>query len=298
MSALRSGFVAIIGRSNVGKSTLLNQLVGEKVAITTDKPQTTRHRIQGMYNDAGHQIIFLDTPGIHKPRHRLGELMVKNATETFDDADVILVVIDAKGGFGLGDQGIFDALKSSRSKKFLILNKMDLMTPQEFLYLEKKLGDRIKDFDDVIAISAATGKNLDFLLERIKSELPEGPRYFPEEVLSDQPEKAIIAEIIREKVLMYLEEEIPHGVTVLIESFKPRGTEDLVDIGAVIVTEKSSHKGIIIGKGGRKLKGIGKAARVDIERFLGMKVYLEIWVKVKEGWRDSDFLLKNYGFKE
>jgi GTP-binding protein Era len=294
----KSGFVAIIGRPNVGKSTLLNTLVGEKVAITTDKPQTTRHRIQGMYNDQDNQIIFVDTPGIHKPRHRLGELMVKNATETFDDADVVLAMIDAKSGFGRGDQMIFDSLRASSSKKFLILNKMDLLTPQEFLYLEKKLGESIEVFDDVIAISAATGKNVDFLLERIKEELPEGPRYFPEEILSDQPEKAIIAEMIREKVLMYLEEEIPHGVTVLIESFQPRGTQDIVDIGAVIVTEKASHKGIIIGKGGRKLKGIGKAARQDIEGFLGMKVYLEIWVKVKEGWRDSEFLLKNYGFKE
>ncbi|MEA3423399.1 MAG: GTPase Era [Bacillota bacterium] len=293
----KSGFVTIVGRPNVGKSTLLNNIIGEKIAITTDKPQTTRNRIQAVYNDEDSQIIFLDTPGIHKPKHRLGEYMVKTATNTFVDVDVILFLIDVDAGFGKGDQFIIEQLKGVKTKKFLILNKMDLINPDEFIKIQARLkGTEI--FDDIIAISAANGKNVDLLMEKIKEQMEPGPMYFPSGMISDQPEKAIVAEIIREKVLLYLEQEIPHGVAVEIESFKQREGKDIYDISAIVVTEKKSHKGIIIGKGGRKLKGIGKAARIDIEKFLGSKVYLEIWVKIKEGWRDSDFLLKNYGYKE
>ena len=293
----KSGFVTIVGRPNVGKSTLLNKIIGEKIAITTDKPQTTRNRIQAVYNDEYTQIIFLDTPGIHKPKHRLGEYMVKTATNTFGDVDVVLLLIDVAAGFGKGDQFIIEQLKGVKTKKFLILNKMDLINPEEFIRVQAKLkGTEI--FDDIIAISAANGKNVDLLIEKIKEQMIVGPMYFPSGMISDQPEKVIVAEIIREKVLMYLEQEIPHGIAVEIESFKYRENKDIYDISAIIVTEKKSHKGIIIGKKGRKLKGIGKAARIDIEKFLGSKVYLEIWVKIKEGWRDSEFLLKNYGFRE
>ncbi|MCD6436618.1 MAG: GTPase Era [Clostridiales bacterium] len=293
----KSGFVTIVGRPNVGKSTLLNKIIGEKIAITTDKPQTTRNRIQAVYNDEDTQIIFLDTPGIHKPKHRLGEYMVKTATNTFGDVDVVLLLIDVAAGFGKGDQFIIEQLKGVKTKKFLILNKMDLINPEEFIRVQAKLkGTEI--FDDIIAISAANGKNVDLLIEKIKEQMIVGPMYFPSGMISDQPEKVIVAEIIREKVLMYLEQEIPHGIAVEIESFKYRENKDIYDISAIIVTEKKSHKGIIIGKKGRKLKGIGKAARIDIEKFLGSKVYLEIWVKIKEGWRDSEFLLKNYGFRE
>ena len=293
----KSGFVSIVGRPNVGKSTLLNYIIGEKIAITTNKPQTTRNRIQAVYNDADNQIIFLDTPGIHKPKHRLGEYMVKTATATFKDVDVILFLIDADAGFGRGDQFIIEQLKDIKTTKYLIINKMDLLTPEQFITLQSKLTG-LEVFDDIIAISAATGKNVDFLMQRLKDNMDEGPMYFPGGMITDQPEKVLIAEIIREKLLLYLEQEIPHGVAVEIESFKKRADKDIIDVSAVIVTEKKSHKGIIIGKNGRKLKGIGKSAREDIENLLGSQIYLQLWVKIKEGWRDSDFLLKNYGYKE
>jgi GTP-binding protein Era len=281
----------------VGKSTLLNQIVGEKVAITTDKPQTTRNRITAVYNEVDTQIIFLDTPGIHKPKHRLGEYMVKTATSTFNDVDVILLLIDVESGFGRGDLFIIEQLKSIRTPKFLVLNKMDLIGPEQFVAFQKTLNN-IDIFDDVIALSALSGKNVDKLIELLKERMPEGPMYFPGGMITDQPEKAIIAEIIREKVLMYLEQEIPHGVAIEIESLTKREGKDIIDISAITITEKKSHKGIIIGKNGRKLKGIGKSARQDIENLLGSQVFLEMWVKVKEGWRNSDYLLKNYGYKE
>lgn len=292
-----SGFVTIVGRPNVGKSTLLNNIVGEKIAIISDKPQTTRNRIQAVYNDEDRQIIFLDTPGIHKPKHRLGEVMVKTATSTFRDVDLILFLVDVEAGFGKGDRFIIESLKSVKTPKFLIINKMDKIGPEEFKRFQNTL-ENMEIFDDIIAISAKNGKNVDLLIRKIGERMPEGPMYFPGGMITDQPEKAIIAEIIREKLLMYLEQEIPHGVAVEIESLKKREGKDIIDVSAVIVTEKKSHKGIIIGKGGRKLKGVGKSAREDIENLLGSKVFLELWVKVKEGWRDSDFLLKNYGFKE
>jgi GTP-binding protein Era len=289
--------VTIVGRPNVGKSTLLNNIVGEKIAIISDKPQTTRNRIQAVYNDEDRQIIFLDTPGIHKPKHRLGEVMVKTATSTFRDVDLILFLVDVEAGFGKGDRFIIESLKSVKTPKFLIINKMDKIGPEEFKRFQNTL-ENMEIFDDIIAISAKNGKNVDLLIRKIGERMPEGPMYFPGGMITDQPEKAIIAEIIREKLLMYLEQEIPHGVAVEIESLKKREGKDIIDVSAVIVTEKKSHKGIIIGKGGRKLKGVGKSAREDIENLLGSKVFLELWVKVKEGWRDSDFLLKNYGFKE
>ena len=293
----KSGFVTIVGRPNVGKSTLLNNIIGEKIAIITDKPQTTRNRIQAVYNDEYNQIIFLDTPGIHKPKHKLGEYMVNTAIRTFKDVDVILFLIDVESGFGTGDKYIIEQLKGVKTPKFLILNKMDLINPEEFIRLQGKLTN-LEIFDDVIAISAKTGKNVDLLIEKIKEKMIEGPMYFPGGMITDQPEKVIVAEIIREKILLYLEQEIPHGVAVEIESFKPREDKNIVDISAIIITEKKSHKGIIIGKNGRKLKGIGKSAREDIENLLGSKIYLQLWVKIKEGWRDSDYLIKNYGYKE
>jgi len=293
----KSGFISIVGRPNVGKSTLLNKIIGEKIAITTDKPQTTRNKIQAVYNADGVQMIFLDTPGIHKPKHKLGEAMVKSAYKTLNEVDIVLFLIDADSGFGVGDKFIIEHLKKIKTPKFLIINKMDLITPVQFKDLEKKLGN-LDLFDDVIAISALNGKNVELLIDKLREKMIEGPMYFPEGMISDQPEKVIVSEIIREKLLLYLDQEIPHGVAVEIESMKVRPDKNIVDISAVIIAEKKSHKGIIIGKKGRKLKGVGKSAREDIEKLLGTKVYLELWVKVKEGWRNNDLLLKNYGFKE
>lgn len=293
----KSGFVSIVGRPNVGKSTLLNKIIGEKIAITTDKPQTTRNKIQAVYNTDQVQMIFLDTPGIHKPKHKLGEAMVKSAYKTFNEVDIVLFLIDADAGFGVGDKFIIEHLKKIKTPKFLIINKMDLITPIQFKDIQNKLGN-LDLFEDVIAISALNGKNVDLLIDKLKEKMSEGPMYFPEGMISDQPEKVIVSEIIREKLLLYLEQEIPHGVAVEIESMTVRHDKNIVDISAVIIAEKKSHKGIIIGKKGRKLKGVGKSAREDIEKLLGTKVYLELWVKVKEGWRNSELLLKNYGFKE
>lgn len=292
----KSGFVTIVGRPNVGKSTLLNRLVGEKIAITTNKPQTTRNRIQGIYSDADSQIIFLDTPGIHKPKHRLGELMVESATRTFNEVDLILLMMDESPEIGPGDRYILDMMAQVKTPVVLVINKVDLIAPDVF----KKIYDTyaaLPFVKEVFGISAVKDETVEPLLNRIKSYLEEGPPYFPMDMVTDQPERALVAELIREKALMYLDEEIPHGIAVEIEQMKERPGGALVDISAVIVCEKDSHKGIVIGKQGRKLKGIGKSAREDIEALLGSKVFLELHVKVRSGWRDNEGLLKNYGFR-
>lgn len=299
---MRTGFIGIIGRPNVGKSTLLNAILGEKIAITTDKPQTTRNTIRGIYTDIpegdydkGVQMVFIDTPGIHKPHSKLGSFMTEAAINTFKEVDVILFLVDEPLGRGPGDKYILEMLKEVKTPKLLIINKIDRMGPEEFRGIYEEYSG-MGVFDDVLGISALEGKNVKALLSRIEEFLEEGPMYFPEDMITDHPERFIVSEIIREKLLLYLQDEVPHGVAVEIESYAEE--KNITKIGAVIYCERKSHKGIIIGKEGKKLKGIGKSARLEIEALLGTKVFLELWVKVKENWRDSDFALSNFGYKE
>ncbi|HZK57417.1 MAG TPA: GTPase Era [Clostridia bacterium] len=294
--AFRSGFVTIIGRPNVGKSTLMNKIIGEKVAIISDKPQTTRSKIQGVYTQKAFQIIFLDTPGIHRPKHRLGQYMVKTAKETLREVDVILFIVDESVSIGPGDKHIMEQLEGIETPIVLVINKIDKMDQQSLDILYNKY-EKTGLFRNIVAISALEGANLDNLTNLIVSYLPEGPKYFPEHMITDQPERSIVAELIREKILHYTEQEIPHGVAVEISLMEKRKEQDIIDINATIYCEKKSHKAIIIGKGGRKLKGIGKSARKDIEKLLGSKVYLGLWVKVKENWRDKDNILRNLGYE-
>jgi GTP-binding protein Era len=292
----KSGFVTIIGRPNVGKSTLMNNMIGEKIAIMSDKPQTTRNRIQTIHTERDFQIIFLDTPGMHKPKNKLGEYMQKTAVTTLNEVDVVLLVVDDTTDMGPGDQYIIDTIKNIKTNVILVINKVDKIPPEKFekIYnMYKKLGI----FKEIIGISALNDKNVRMLLNTIVENLPEGPQYFPEDMITDQPEKIIVSEIIREKLLHYLHEEVPHGVAVEVLKMRKRKEKDIVDISATIYCEKKSHKGIIIGKNGRKLKGVGKSAREDIERLLGSKVFLELWVKIKEDWRDQQNMLNYLGYK-
>ena len=292
----KSGFVTIIGRPNVGKSTLMNQVLGEKLAIMSDKPQTTRNKIKTIYTEQDFQIIFLDTPGMHKPKNKLGEYMQKSAVETLKEVDAILLVVDETSDMGPGDRYILETLKTVKTPVVLVINKIDKIEPKEFEKLYY-MYDELKLFKDIVGISALENKNVEVLLKKIIGFLPEGPQYFPSDMITDQPEKVIVSEIIREKLLHYLDEEVPHGVAVEVMKMKKRTNKDMVDISATIYCEKKSHKGIIIGKNGRKLKGVGKSAREDIEKLLGSKVFLELWVKVKENWRDQDNLLNQLGYK-
>lgn len=297
---MKSGFAGIIGRPNVGKSTLLNSILGEKIAITTDKPQTTRNSIRGIYTEHtvdgdSSQIVFIDTPGIHKAHNKLGAAMDDIAIKTYKEVDVILFLVDGSPDKGRGDTYILDMIKDVETPKFLVINKVDTMDPEEF----KKTYDiyeKMGIFDEIFGISALKGTHVQRLVKAIQGYLEEGPMFFPEDMVTDHPERFIVSEIIREKLLMYLNEEVPHGVAVEIESYK----EDpkLTEIGAVIYCERKSHKGIIIGKQGKKLKGIGKSARLEIEALLGVRVYLQLFVKVKENWRDSDFAISNFGYSE
>lgn len=293
----QSGFVSIIGRPNVGKSTLMNQLIGEKIAIVSDKPQTTRNRIQSVYTEEDLQIVFLDTPGIHKPKTELGEFMVKTAKASLRDMDVILFMVDESDRLGGGDQYILEELKKIRTPKILLINKID-KTDQDSVKSIIKQYEDMELFESIIPISALEGVNLQRIIDEIKEYLPEGPQYFPDGMITDQPERVIIGELVREKVLHYTEQEIPHGVAVEVVSMKERPNKALVDLEVNIYCERNSHKGIIIGKNGRKLKGIGKAAREDIEGFLATKVNLQLWVKVKEGWRNQNNMLRNFGYRD
>ena len=301
---MKSGFIGIIGRPNVGKSTLLNSILGEKVAITTDKPQTTRNSIRGIYTrfddeavtgTDGVQMVFIDTPGIHKARNKLGEAMTEMAVNTYKEVDVVLFLVDGSMKKGPGDKYILDMIRDLDTPKILVINKIDKMEPEEY----KEIFDEYEEtgvFDAIYGTSALEGQNVPQLLAKIETYLEEGPMFFPEDMVTDHPERFIVSEIIREKVLNYLEEEVPHGVAIEIESYKEE--PNITRIGAVIYCERKSHKGIIIGKQGKKLKGIGKSARLEMEALLGTKVFLQLWVKVKENWRDSDFALSNFGYKE
>ncbi len=297
MQNFKSGFVSIVGRPNVGKSTLMNQILGEKVAITSPKPQTTRNKIKGIYTSQDTQVVFLDTPGIHKPKNKLGTKMVQSALTALHEVDVVLFLVDNSLSVGPGDEYIIEQLKKVKTPVYLIINKVDLLTP-DLLKQVVAIYQQYDIFKDIIAISALENKNVDFLLDEISANMGQGPMYYPENMISDQPEKAIVAERIREKLLIYLNDEIPHGVAVMVESMKRRSGKDMVDIEVNIFCERDSHKAIIIGKNGRKLKGIGKSAREDIEKLLGSKVYLQLWVKVKNRWRDNDRLINNFGLND
>ena len=301
---MRSGFIAIAGRPNVGKSTLMNQMLGEKIAITSSKPQTTLNRIKGIYTDLeyedgeGLQMVFLDTPGIHKPHNKLGSAINETAVNTLSGVDVILLIIDGTQDFGKGDEAVIRLLENTEAPKILAINKSDLIGPEKYLELYKRYEDTGL-FDDIYGVSALKGDNVDMLRERLSGYMKEGPMYYPEDIATDDPVRFIVSEIIREKLMNYLEDEVPHGVFVEIESFRePERPGAATEISAVIYCEKKSHKGIIIGKGGAKLKGVGKAARLEIEELLGCKVFLSLFVKVKEGWRDSERTIKNWGYKD
>lgn len=293
----KSGFVSIVGRPNVGKSTLMNNVVGEKIAIMSDKPQTTRNTIQAVYTDEECQIVFLDTPGIHKPKNKLGEFMVKSATDAFKNVDLVLFVVDDSKKIGPGDRKIIEDLKGIKTPVILVLNKIDKLEEAELFEL-MHLYSKEEVFKEIVPISALKGRNVNELLKVIGKYLEEGPKYFPDYMITDQPERVLVSELIREKVLHYLNDEVPHGVAVEVERMKSRNDKDIVDISAVIYCERDSHKGIIIGKNGRKLKGIGKSAREDMELLLGSKINLQLWVKVKENWRNLQNYITDFGYND
>ena len=291
----KSGFVAIIGRPNVGKSTLMNHLIGQNIAITSRKAQTTRNKIQTVYTCDRGQIVFLDTPGIHKAKNKLGEYMVNVASRTFKDADVILWLVEPGTQVGPGDRHIAEQLKNCKLPVILVINKVDTVKKEEvagFIETYRKL----IDFADIVPASALRAQNLDTVIDCIFKYLPYGPQFYDEDTITDQPQRQIVAELIREKALRTLDEEIPHGIAVTIDTMKERPDGRIVDIEATIICERDSHKGIIIGKQGAMLKKIGSAARFEIERMLEQKVNLKLWVKVKKDWRDSDYLIKNFGY--
>jgi len=294
--SFKSGFVTIVGRPNVGKSTLLNRLAGEKIAITSNKPQTTRNTIKTVVTNKEYQMIFMDTPGIHKPKNKLGEYMVDVATETLKEVDAVLFLVEAtEEKAGVGDKYIIEQLKNIKTPVVLIINKVDAVKKEAILSLIQHYSE-LMDFKTIIPISAMVGEGVDIVIDEIVKLLPEGPQYFPEDMLTDQPEKVIVAEMIREKILNLLKDEIPHGTGVEVMTFKERPGKGIIDIQATIYCEKDSHKGIIIGKQGAMLKKIGSLARTDVEKFLASKVYLELWVKVKPDWRNSNAMLKTLGY--
>lgn len=293
----KSGFVALIGRPNVGKSTLMNKIIGQKIAITSNKPQTTRNKIQTVYTCDEGQIIFLDTPGIHKAKNKLGEYMVNVAEKTLKEVDVILWLVEPSTFIGAGEQHIAEQLKDINVPVILVINKIDTVKKEEILVFIDAYR-KILDFAEIIPASALRDKNADEIVESIFKYLPQGPQYYDEDTVTDQPMRQIVAEIIREKALHALNEEIPHGIAVTIEKMKERKHGKITDIEATIICERDSHKGIIIGKQGSMLKKIGSNARYEIEQMLEMKVNLQLWVKVRKEWRDSDLLLKNYGYNE
>lgn len=293
----KSGFAAIIGRPNVGKSTLMNRLIGQKIAITSKKPQTTRNRIQTVYTCEDGQIVFLDTPGIHKAKNKLGEYMVNVAERTLKDVDVILWLVEPTTYIGAGEQHIAQQLKGVNVPVLLVINKIDTIKKEEVLAVIDAYR-KVCDFAEIIPVSALRGQNTHDIIDSILKYLPYGPQFYDEDTVTDQPQRQIVAEMIREKALHALDEEIPHGIAVSIDRMKERPGGNIVDIDATIICERDSHKGIIIGKQGSMLKKIGSTARYEIERMLDCKVNLKLWVKVQKNWRDSDYLMKNFGYRE
>ena len=294
-NAFKSGFVTLIGRPNVGKSTLMNCIIGQKIAIISNKPQTTRNRIQTVYTSEEGQIVFLDTPGIHKAKNKLGDYMVTVAEKTLSEADVILWLVEPSNFIGAGERHIIEQLKKGKTPVILVINKIDTVKKEQLLeYIDTYRKEY--DFAEIVPVSALKAENIKELLKCIMKYLPYGPAFYDEDTVTDQPVRQIVAELIREKTLRLLSDEIPHGVAVSIESMKYK--KNIVDIEATIFCERDSHKGIIIGKNGAMLKKIGSMARRDIEELLEKQANLQLWVKVKKDWRDSDFLLKNFGYQE
>ncbi|MBW5472143.1 GTPase Era [Enterococcus gallinarum] len=295
MTTHKSGFAAIVGRPNVGKSTLLNRVVGQKIAIMSDKAQTTRNKIQGVYTIPDAQIVFIDTPGIHKPKHRLGDFMVETAYSALREVDVTLFMISADQKRGKGDDFIIERLRKNETPVFLVINKIDKVHPDELLAIIEDYAAQMT-FAEIVPISATEGNNFETLMRLVIDQMPEGPQYFPEDQITDHPEYFIVSELVREKVLLLTRDEVPHSVAVVVDSMK-RDENDKVHIQATIVVERDSQKGIIIGKGGKMLKQIGTKARLDIEHLLDDKVYLELWVKVQKDWRDKQTFLTDYGYR-
>ncbi len=291
----KSGFVTLIGRPNVGKSTLMNHLIGQKIAITSNKPQTTRNRIQTVLTTEDGQIVFVDTPGIHKAKNKLGEYMVNVAKKTLNEVDVVLWLVEPTTFIGAGEQHIASQLKKVKTPVVLVINKIDSVKREE-VFLAIAAYKDIYDFAETVPVSARNGNNTDELIQVVMKYLPYGPQFYDEDTVTDQPERQIVAELIREKALHCLQDEIPHGIAVAIDSMKTN--KKVMHIDATIICERDSHKGIIIGKQGNMLKKIGSTARFEIEKMLEMQVNLKLWVKVKKDWRDSDFLMKNFGYRE
>ncbi|PIC72080.1 GTPase Era [Sporosarcina sp. P18a] len=293
----KSGFISIIGRPNVGKSTFINRMVGQKIAIMSDKPQTTRNKVQGIVTTDTSQMIFIDTPGVHKPKHRLGDFMLKVTRSTLSEVDVIMFMVNADEKIGTGDRFIMEWLEKSKTPVFLVINKIDLVHPDQLFEIITSYTNEMK-FAEVVPISALNGNNIERLVETLESYLEEGPQFYDAEQVTDHPERFIISEMIREKVLHTTREEIPHSIAVAIESIEQDPVTDKTHIRATIIVERDSQKGIVIGKGGKLLKEIGVKARKDIEMLLGHKVYLELWVKVQKDWRNRPSRLKEFGFNE
>ncbi|KAA8782686.1 GTP-binding protein Era [Paenibacillus sp. 4624] len=292
--AFKSGFVAIIGRPNVGKSTLMNQVIGQKIAIMSDKPQTTRNKIHGVYTSEEQQIVFLDTPGIHKRQSKLGDYMNETALNTLGEVEAALFLIDASEGMGGGDRYIAEQLKSVRTPVILVMNKIDKIAPEALLPLIEEYR-KLHDFAEIVPVSAMLGSNVSTLLEQIGKYMPEGPQYYPDDQITDHPEQFVCAELIREKILQMTREEVPHSIAVTIEDMKVQDN-GVVYISAVIFVERDSQKGIIIGKQGALLKEVGKRARQDIQNLLGSRIFMDLWVKVKKDWRNQDRVLRDLGF--
>lgn len=296
MTQYKSGFVTIIGRPNVGKSTFVNRVIGHKIAIMSDKAQTTRNKIQGVMTTNDAQIIFLDTPGIHKPKHKLGDYMMKVAKNTLSEIDAVMFMVNVNEDIGRGDEYIMEMLKNVKTPVFLVLNKIDLVHP-DALMPKIEAYQKYMEFTEIIPISALEGLNIDHFIQVLKSYLPEGPQYYPDGQISDHPEQFVVSELIREKILETTTEEIPHSIGVNVERMVQE-VEDRVHIEATIYVERDSQKGIVIGKGGKKLKVIGQRARKDIEHLLGSKVYLDLWVKVQKDWRNKSNFIKQMGYVE
>ncbi|MDO0983242.1 GTPase Era [Staphylococcus hominis] len=296
MTEHKSGFVSIIGRPNVGKSTFMNRVIGHKIAIMSDKAQTTRNKIQGVMTREDAQIIFLDTPGIHKPKHKLGDYMMRVAKNTLSEIDAIMFMVNVNEDIGRGDEYIMEMLKNVKTPVFLVLNKIDLVHPDALMPKIEKYKTYM-DFTEIVPISALEGLNVDHFIDILKDYLPEGPKYYPDDQISDHPEQFVVGEIIREKILHLTSEEIPHAIGVNVDRMI-KESEERVRIEATIFVERDSQKGIVIGKGGKKLKEVGKRARRDIEMLLGSKVYLELWVKVQKDWRNKVNFIRQMGYVE